>query len=506
MKSNNKYSPIVRSFCLGLHYHSPRAYEFLRNSFKKKLPHIATLRKWYANSQLFEEPGMNSTVSSKLKMLGSAKKGNGQELLVSLSCDEMHIRKHVQWNNSSKRLLGYATVGNANEKTNVAKQALVFMVTAINESIHLPVRHYFISSLDAQGRKHLLVGVLRSLNECGVVVTNTTFDGLPANGKMCKLLNADLDINSSNFKPSICVDEMEPIHIIYDHCHMLKLIRNALGNKKVLYDSSGAKIEWAYFENLVEKSDFKGTHKLTKAHLQWKRRGMKVSIAVQTLSASTANAIEFLMNAGHDEFEDAVPTIQFIRVFNKLFDIFNTKSTGNQNNFKNSLGFNNVDEVWEYFDEAKNYISGLKVENDNGKLVKIVNSRVRTGFIGFIINMRSLQNIFEQYVVQKKQIERIPTYYFCQDPLEIFFGKERSLNGYNDNPTMQQFTAAYRKLLLHSGIQSSNSSNCDASRLKINIIDELSSVSSRKSKQLNVLSTENRNIPETEMSEVDLNQ
>lgn len=144
------------------------------------------------------------------------KRENDQELLVSLSCDEMHIRKHVQWVNRSRRLLGYATVGNTNEKSNVAKQAPVFMITAINEKINLPVGHYFISSLDAQGRTQLIANVLRAIKECGVVVANITFDGLPANGKMCKLLNADLNINSSNFKPSTCVDEMERIHIIYD--------------------------------------------------------------------------------------------------------------------------------------------------------------------------------------------------------------------------------------------------------------------------------------------------
>lgn len=252
------------------------------------------MRQWYLNSSLLDEPGINSTVLNKLENLATEKKKNGQELLISLSFDEMHIRKHVQWINSTKKLLGYSTVGNETEKTNVAKQALVFMVYTINENINLPLAHYFISSLDAQGRKDLIMSVLCALNKCGVIVTNITFDGLSANGKMCRLLNADMNINSVNFTPSISFDHMEPIHVIYDHCHMLKLVRNALGSKKTLYNGSGAKIEWFYVENLIEKSDIKGMHKLTKAHIQWKRKIMKVLIAVQTLSASTASAMEYL--------------------------------------------------------------------------------------------------------------------------------------------------------------------------------------------------------------------
>lgn len=164
---------------------------------------------------------------------------------------------------------------------------------------------------------------------------------------------------------------------------------------------------------------------------------------------------------------------------------------------------NNLLKIYQIFwnGEAEKYILGLKVKNDNGKLLQIVNSKIRAGFIGFIINMRSLQNIFEQYVVQEKLLVNIPTFHLCQDPLELFFGKVRSLNGYNDNPTMQQFIAAYRKFLVNSGVQSSSLSNCDASKLKVDMMHELKSVSSRRSIQ----PTQKRNFPEAEMNVVDIN-
>ena len=53
----------------------------------------------------------------------------------------------------------------------------------------------------------------------------------------------------------------------------------------------------------------------------------------------------------------------------------------------------------------------------------------------------------------------ILTYKFSQDHLELFFGAIRSSGGFNNNPTAEQFTAAYKRLLLRSSIQGRNG-NC----------------------------------------------
>lgn len=51
---------------------------------------------------------------------------------------------------------------------------------------------------------------------------------------------------------------------------------------------------------------------------------MHVRTAIETLSRSTADSMEFLMKNGHPEFLDAAATIEFIRIFDKLWDVFNT--------------------------------------------------------------------------------------------------------------------------------------------------------------------------------------
>jgi len=90
---------------------------------------------------------------------------------------------------------------------------------------------------------------------------------------------------------------MHPLILQFlDVCHMLKLMRNTLAEKSTLIDIHGNKIEWQYLKNLQElqcSEGLKVANKLTSRHIQWHRQKMKVKLAVQTLSSSVADALEF---------------------------------------------------------------------------------------------------------------------------------------------------------------------------------------------------------------------
>lgn len=64
-----QYSPIVRKFCLSLHYYSPRAYQFVRETFKNNLPHPKTIQNWYSMSDLSGEPGIQKQHLERLKKI-----------------------------------------------------------------------------------------------------------------------------------------------------------------------------------------------------------------------------------------------------------------------------------------------------------------------------------------------------------------------------------------------------------------------------------------------------
>lgn len=63
--------------------------------------------------------------------------------------------------------------------------------------------------------------------------------------------------------------------------------------------------------------------------------------------------------------------------------------------------------------------------------------------------------------IQSGQLCHIKLYKCSQDHLELFFGTVRAQGGYNNNPTAQQFRAAYRKLVISvNNVQSFNTGNC----------------------------------------------
>lgn len=404
-----------------MHFHSPRAYEFVRETFNNHLPHTGTIRAWYSNSDMNTEPNIiNQQCLNILKRKVIDKAEKGEKLICGILFDEIHIRKHIGWSAKERKFVGYS---NTESNDEVANQALVFIVTAINDSFELPIAYYFIKSMDGERKKCLVQQIIEELMDCNVTVSHVSFDGFEANKKMCKLLGAVLNVYSPCFKPYLQIRNVR-IYIFFDASHMIKLVRNRLCAKEVLYDG-GNEICWEYFVNLVRMDDrgFNLTHKMNQVHIDWSRKKMKVDIAAQTLSESTAASIELLMEKGVPEFDGAMATIKFIRIFNSLFDIFNTKHDKSDNPFKRAISNANAHEIFEFFQSAIPYIKGLKVLNDTGAIVRVCNSKINTGFNGFIINMMSLKLLFEEYVEERMLITMIRTYCFSQDPVEIFFGK-----------------------------------------------------------------------------------
>lgn len=465
VKSGTKYPASVRELCLGMSYASQRAYEILRSTFKKNLPDRSTLRAWYANSSFDCAPGINSQVFQLLEKKVAEKKAFDEELICSLSLDEMSIRRHAQWCHSKKMLLGYPSYGKDYTERNskLAKQTIVFMISGVNDRFHFPIAYHFITSINGIERAKLLKEICDALNKVGVNILNVTFDGYSANFKMCETLGANLKFDSNEFQPYIIFQNDHKTYIFNDPPHNEKLVRNTLAKKKCLIDKDGGEIKWSIIEKLVEYSrhnNFNFLHKLKQKHIQWKNNIMNVEVAVQTFSNSTADSIQILMNENVAGFENALPTIQFIRNFNDTFDVLNSKTDNNSNIFKKALCPTNRLQVFELFDKMIEYIKHLKFIDENNEVQLIIESDVNRGFNGFITNMLVIKLIYQEYVENKQLLTSIQVYWLGQDILEILFGKIRASDGYNDNPTVQQFMAAFRKLLVFYTILCSKHANC----------------------------------------------
>lgn len=189
---------------------------------------------------------------------------------------------------------------------------------------------------------------------------------------------------------------------------------------------------------------------------------MHVRTAVETLSASTANAMEFIMKNGNVEFAESSATIKGVRYFDSLWDVFNTQRirTDVANVYKSALNPKNKNEIFSFLNEVKEYILSLRILNPKTKKkIPIVKSIWKTGFRGFVVNIISLMDMYSEFVEKNEYMDYLATYRLSQDHLEMFFGKIRSMNGSNDNPTAVQFKSAYRKLLQNLDIKVSRDSN-----------------------------------------------
>lgn len=141
----------------------------MRDTFNNNLPHDSTIREWYARSDLNITPGINTNALKILKSKADEAEKNGKEFMVAISYDEMSIRQHVQWNNSTKKMLGFTTYGDKS----IARQAIVFMISDLNSSFRTPVAYHFIKGLKAPERKELLQQLLVAIGNIGSVYART---------------------------------------------------------------------------------------------------------------------------------------------------------------------------------------------------------------------------------------------------------------------------------------------------------------------------------------------
>lgn len=238
-------------------YLSGRCYDFVRKIFNNNLPGRSTIRSWYANSDIDCIPRFNSTAFKLLKQKAVENKEKGKELLCSLCFDEMYILQHMQWCHSSNIMLGLPTFGensNSTEDAVLAKQVLVYMLNVIDERFRIPLAYHLITSLNGYERAELLKEIIGKHTDIGVTIINVAFDGFSANGAMANLLGANLDVMSDNFRPYFFNGNGQKIFIIYDNSHMLKLMRNTIGNVGNILNGKNEKIQWSYFEKLVQFS------------------------------------------------------------------------------------------------------------------------------------------------------------------------------------------------------------------------------------------------------------
>jgi hypothetical protein len=284
-------------------------------------------------------------------------------------------------------------------------------------------------------------------------LTNLCCDNAASNTAALNLLGAAL-LDPEKLKVSI--DKVnaagEPIFIVLDPSHLIKLARNTLGDLHLLFTEDGRRIEWKFVSELEKLQAEEGLHlanKITKEHVQFSKKKMKVSLAAQVLSASVADSIEFCdKDLCLKQFSDTDGTCEYLRTFNIAFDLLDSKVPFSKNT-KMPLRVDNKDVWTSHFKQIDRFIRGLHHTNPvlpsqepaakrPKKDLRVVSGPRKKGFLGFLINIQSYEAIFNLYVEQKQFIKYILGHKLSQDHLEIMFGTIRSSLGLNNNPTVVQ--------------------------------------------------------------------
>lgn len=338
------------------------------------------------------------------------------------------------------------------------------MIVSINENWKIPIGYFLASNLNSSQKAELIRHALNLLKETGVKIVSLTFDGCSTNVTMAKLLGCNFNIKTLNTKfiAQTTNNVDVEVAVFLDPAHMVKLVRNAFGEKKLFKDCDGNIINFNFIERLFILQEEEGAHlanKLRKQHIFFHKQKMKVKLATQLLSQSVADALKCCKNIlCIEEFSEVDATIKFIEIFNAGFDILNSRSSNCIGN-KKAVCEENIKQISEFTSSITNYIQGLKVY-ENNNFIPILESNRKMGFIGFIVCLNSLKHLYSSLIATAK-LDHLKMYKISQDHLELFFGSVRSLGGYNNNPTARQFQSAYKKLVVRiNDIPSFNTGNC----------------------------------------------
>ena len=263
----------------------------------------------------------------------------------------------------------------------------------------------------------LVTTAIEEINNTGAVVLNLTCDNPSSNWSMLEHLGAKLDLKSTKLTLNLKNTLGIPIFATPDVCHLMKLVRNCWGTALEFMDGDGGRVKWKYIEELHRLQEAEGlvlANKLRRGHVQWEKNKMCTRLALQTLSNSVADSIDYCREKLNlIQFQGSAPTTKFLRTMNFLFDILNSKSKYGKR-FRAPFSETTVDKYRSIFKETEDYFLGLGLPN--GK--KVVNSQRSRGFVGLIITMKSISKLYDVYVLTG-HLDYLLTYKFSQDHLGL---------------------------------------------------------------------------------------
>lgn len=155
-------------------------------------------------------------------------------------------------------------------------------------------------------------------------------------------------------------------------------------------------------------------------------------------------------------------TTDFIRIFDRIFDVLNSRSVYVKNykapfTLSNFLYWNNI------LTNTEHFIKELKIDNS-----PVLHYSQKMLALAFLINVKSIRNL-ALYLLNNQchSLKYFLTYKISQDHLALYFCCLRSRGGWNDNPIVIQVLWAVRHLFYRNSIKPSINGNIVQSKISI---------------------------------------
>ncbi|KAL3196397.1 hypothetical protein MRX96_045274 [Rhipicephalus microplus] len=263
------------------------------------------------------------------------------------------------------------------------------------------------------------------------------------------------------------MDMNRRLFLSFDHCHILKNLRNQmLSTKRVLFNN-GHYYSPTYLRKLLDitekQSSFKLVRNLTQKHV-YPTNFEKLSVkrAVEVFSPQVTSALRYLLQYGRRfgifGFEDCLPTIELMEMIFKWFTIHNIRNTTFHvvSRDQNRMPFSSPDDdrliwleqeflpffaAWKAAAPHKRAFISLEtyeaLQLTTMSTVQCTQFLIRSGFL---------------YVLTAK---------FSSDPVEALFSTIRQLQGSNDQTDARAALSSLQKVLVMGMMHSSPSGSTE---------------------------------------------
>ena len=149
---------------------------------------------------------------------------------VVLLVDAMALHKMTIYDKAKNSFVGMVDYGTAipESETNEATEASVFMIIGLTGNWKHPVAYVLQDKCTANVQAQMIKDCIGLLNEQGLQVHGLAFDGTFTNQQTAVKLGCKM--NASNPQPWFPHPQWpsSKVHIIFDVCHMVKLMRICL--------------------------------------------------------------------------------------------------------------------------------------------------------------------------------------------------------------------------------------------------------------------------------------